>query len=89
MSARTKAPGNDNAMAGVRITALERMVADRLSKGTDPWHNTGGIGSRKVSAALGRLENKGIAELVDARWRLTAAGRAALELARRLERGLR
>ena len=64
----------------MRMTTLERAVATSLAHRRDPWHGYGGVGLRKVSAALHRLESKGIAEIRGGAWYLTTAGRAALEL---------
>ena len=68
------------------MTGLERLVAQRLRDNVDPWAGTGGVGSRKVSGALGRLYRKGFAAYAHGRWCLTSAGGAALDLARELAR---
>jgi hypothetical protein len=64
------------------MTKLELAVARRLLEDQDPWAGVLGVGSRKVSGALGRLQRKGLAnygylspESQDIGWRLTPTGR--------------
>ena len=70
-------------MKSAAMTGLERMVAQRLLEGTDPWHGARAVGSGKVSKALGRLNRKGLARYYEGDWHLTPEGHRALELARR------
>lgn len=62
----------------MKLTELEVEVLRRLKLGLDPWYGgSGGVGSRTVSQALGRLRKKGAIEGMV----LTDAGRDALTAA--------
>ena len=66
------------------LTELECEVAWRIRRGTDPWAGTGGpVGSRRVSATLGRLQRKGAVSYAytsdGPEWTLTPEGRVALD----------
>lgn len=64
------------------LTDLEAMVLQRVADGEDPWYGGGGgVGSRIVSQALGRLQRKGMLyqnASAGPRHLASAAGRAAL-----------
>jgi hypothetical protein len=63
------------------MTGLQRAIAQQLRDGLDPWAGTTVAAARKVSAALGRMNRRGLVVYHRARWHLTAAGRTALQLA--------
>lgn len=66
------------------MAPLERIVATRIREGKDPWGGVHGVGSRRCSGALGRLQRKGYATYAaatdgGAEWQLTPEGRVLLE----------
>jgi Mn-dependent DtxR family transcriptional regulator len=67
----------------MKMTELERLVANRLRHRQDPWAGRHGVGSRTVSGALGRLHRKGLVSYAatdkGAEWVLTEDGRRALD----------
>lgn len=85
MTARRAGPPPVSMMAMAAhptVTALESSTLRQLEFGKDPWCGKGGgVGSRKYSGAIGRLQEKGlITKEPYAQWgfELTPAGRAYL-----------
>ena len=63
-----------------RITELELRVL-RATEAGDPWEGVRGVGSRRASQALNRLQKKGLVEYVDydcLGWLVTDEGRKFL-----------
>jgi len=57
------------------LTPLELTVLCRVARNEDPHAGTaGGVGSRRISQALGRLRRKGMLEAGQWPYRLTTAG---------------